>query len=427
MLEHTRLGYYHSKAFHPVCVSPIMTHNNWSSPNKWTKDDSQSWQSSHSDSKQSWHPTPDKKKSWTASPSWNDTQSRSSPWNDSTSWKSPTFSSASFTQGAQIPKEFQQTDEFLDERMVKGVQLKRHIESTAWSRKHGLAGKPLEQVVLADLAYRGWQEQSLRYLSNGRFTNILFTKSVSESVFVTSLLQGLRESAIDLDKLAENLHKQDGHRVPSKHEEAQQFMAPLVAHIVDGLSQLDQMFTPLHQHPKIIELEEKLNKARASGFQVSPEPERTSPGKRKASPTLPVKSQRNIKDAFKQASANSGKPLVKIDDEEPSPSKSPINEPAPDIFQPLPTFRPLETNPPTDGTTKAVAKWLAAIRKELPRTKENKLREHLKEVKKTFDEATSAPSFPDLAAKYGLPVKIAAEASNDDIITMIGAVTFAAA
>jgi hypothetical protein len=44
-----------------------------------------------------------------------------------------------------------------------------------------------------------------------------------------------------------------------------------------------------------------------------------------------------------------------------------------------------------------------------------------------FDDATERPSLPDLAAKYGLPVKIAAEASNDDILTMIGAVTFAAA
>jgi hypothetical protein len=396
---------------------------NWYSPNKWTKDESQSWQSSHSDSKQSkswnaspWHSTPDKK-------SWND----SSPtWKDSTSWKSSNVSSGSFTQGAQIPKEFQQSDEFLDERMIKGVQFKRHIESTAWSRKHGLAGKPMEQVVLADLAYRGWHEQSLRYLSLGRFTNVLFTKSISESVFVTCLLQGLRDSGVDLDKLAENMHRQNGSAVPSKHDDAQQFMAPLT-HVIDSLSELDQLITPVSRHPKVLELEEKLDKARASGFKVSPE--RTSPGKRKASPTptLPLKSQRNIKDALLQSAGTAGKPTIEVRSDEPSPTNSPTNDPSSNIFSPSSSFRPLESNTPTDGSSKAVAKWLAAIRKNLPRTKENKLREHLKEVKRLFDEATEVHSLPDLAAKYGLPVKIAAEASNDDILTMIGAVTFAAA
>jgi hypothetical protein len=44
-----------------------------------------------------------------------------------------------------------------------------------------------------------------------------------------------------------------------------------------------------------------------------------------------------------------------------------------------------------------------------------------------FDEAESSQSIPDLAAKYGLPVKLAAEAASTDLVTMIGAVTFTAA
>ena len=251
--------------------------------------------------------------------------------------------------------------------------------------------------------------------------------SISESVFVTCLLQGLRDSGVDLDKLAENMHKQNGSSLPSKHDDAQQFMAPLTTHVIDSLSEMDQLFMPDNRHPKIRELEEKLDKARASGFKVSPE--RPSPVKRKASPTptLPVKSQRSIKDALLQSASNAGKAAIEVRSEEPSPANSPANDPRSDIFHPSLSFRPLESNAPADGTSKAVAKWLAAIRKNLPRAKENKLREHLKEVKRMFDEAIEVPSLPDLAAKYGLPVKLAAEASTDDILTMIGAVTFAAA
>ena len=132
--------------------------------------------------------------------------------------------------------------------MIEGIQLKRHVESTAWSSKQGLAGRALDKITLADLTYRGWHEQSLRYLSHGRFTSVVFTKNVSESVFVSKLLTGLRESNIDLDRLAEHVHRHQGHHVPSKHEDALQFMEPLVDHVVMSLNQLNQTVLPSECH-----------------------------------------------------------------------------------------------------------------------------------------------------------------------------------
>jgi hypothetical protein len=382
-----------------------MSQSSWYSPNhssnQWQKE-SQNWKSPSN----TWHSSPkaDSSSSWQSVP-----KHHSSTWDNYDQHH----------QGAQIPREFQQTEFHLDERTIKGVQLRRTIESTAWSRKTGLAGKPIQEVNLADVAFRGWNEQSLRYMSHGRFTSIIFTKSIAESVFVTTLLQQLRESKLDLDSLAEQMHKQKGTTVPSKHEDAMKFMEPVSVHVHESLQQLRTMLTPDECHPTVVALQAQLDRLKASGIKISPE--RTPPPKRKTRSVEPIeRSQKTIRQAFKLP--------VSEDQQEPPEEKSPSQTPEDqDIFQPKAGNRPLATNKPETASSKDVAKWLAAIRKPMPRSKENKLRDHLQSVRNQFEEAKESVSIPDLAARYGLPVSMAAEAKSDDLVTMIGAVTFATA
>ena len=61
---------------------------------------------------------------------------------------------------------------------ANGIPLMRKIESTPWTRKAGLNGREVSSVKLHELAYRGWHEQSLRHLSQGRFVSLLFCGSV---------------------------------------------------------------------------------------------------------------------------------------------------------------------------------------------------------------------------------------------------------
>ena len=54
------------------------------------------------------------------------------------------------------------------------------------------------------------------------------TRSIAESVFLTHLIQQIREQHIDLDATAEALHRTAGHVPPSKTTEAKAFMQPLM-------------------------------------------------------------------------------------------------------------------------------------------------------------------------------------------------------
>ena len=58
---------------------------------------------------------------------------------------------------------------------------------------------------------------------------------MAESVFVTHLLQEIREKRLDLDGVAETLHTKQGTEVPSKTTQARAFHAPLINLLIQQL------------------------------------------------------------------------------------------------------------------------------------------------------------------------------------------------
>ena len=48
-------------------------------------------------------------------------------------------------------------------------QLHRTVQSTDWSRKAQIAGRPVDDLRVHELCFRGFSEFSLRLLSEGRF------------------------------------------------------------------------------------------------------------------------------------------------------------------------------------------------------------------------------------------------------------------
>lgn len=89
-----------------------------------------------------------------------------------------------------------------------GVPVYRVIQPTAWSRRRGLQGQDPLSVPMAALARYGAEDHSIRLLSQGKFTGIVPTRTVAESVFLSQMIKSLRDHNVDLDMAAE-IHTKD--------------------------------------------------------------------------------------------------------------------------------------------------------------------------------------------------------------------------
>ena len=104
--------------------------------------------------------------SWSSS-SWAESNSNSG---SKSSW--PTSNNEESSQGgAQIPAEFQSSPLHLESQVIWGSPLFRHVQSSPWTRKVGLANKSMTTVTMADISFRGWEEPAVRWLSAGRYVS----------------------------------------------------------------------------------------------------------------------------------------------------------------------------------------------------------------------------------------------------------------
>ena len=107
-----------------------------------------------------------------------------------------------FNPTAQLPHDFVQTPEHWDNQQAFGLNLPRHIQSTAHSAHNRTAGLPIVSVPLLAFRRHSWSSNWLRYIAHGHEPHIVRTKHVNEAVFATELLGMLRARRIDLDQAA---------------------------------------------------------------------------------------------------------------------------------------------------------------------------------------------------------------------------------
>ena len=105
---------------------------------------------------------------------------------------------ATLQEKPTIQDSWRQTDHHWDSNTLHGHQLHRTIQPAQWSRKAGIAGLPTFDIFPWQLAYHGTAEYTARTLSHGKYCGFIATRSVAESVFVTHLLQEIREKRLDL-------------------------------------------------------------------------------------------------------------------------------------------------------------------------------------------------------------------------------------
>ena len=98
-------------------------------------------------------------------------------------WNEPPSPQGTKRYDRNLPSSFQPDNEDFDTKHQYGSTFPRQITSTAWSQRYQLAGRPIESVHLRQLAYMGWSNWNLRALANGKFTSIVFARSIKESIF----------------------------------------------------------------------------------------------------------------------------------------------------------------------------------------------------------------------------------------------------
>ena len=132
---------------------------------------------------------------------------------------------------APVPSTFKEDEEHYDANLVFKSTLRKTVEPSAWSRAQGLAGMDIRDVTVAHLSRRGMEEYGLRPLSHGRFTGIILTRNVAETVLLSQIQKRLREDNIDVDATSEAIYKFEDLKPPDKVKEATNFVTPLVEEI----------------------------------------------------------------------------------------------------------------------------------------------------------------------------------------------------
>ena len=128
----------------------------------------------------------------------------------------------------------------------------------------------------------------LRGLSHGRFTGLILTRNVAETVLLSQIQKKLREDNIDVDSTADGLYK--NMKAPDKVKEATAYLAPLVEEFFTCIKPWVQVKNYAAKNyeqdnqstQQLQELEEEAAKykqrLRSAGLQVTPKKALTTTG-----------------------------------------------------------------------------------------------------------------------------------------------------
>ena len=284
---------------------------------------------------------------------------------------------------AQAAPNWVSDDTFLDSSKVGGHQLFRTVQATAWSRRQNLAGREITDLRLYELSHHGLQDFGLRMLSEGRFQGLIYTRSVSESVFVQALVKKLREAQVDLDSVAQTLFEPGA--APDKHKEAMKYMQPLVQKVVQPLLQMAAK-SDSNVSEELLRRREKME---AMGIQLTPKKRSRSEER----------------------------------DSEPASKSIRASEPMPECLR-VP-FKPMTSQP--EGHTEAVvSQWVEKAVGRLNKAKAKQFSEHMQEVTKLLRKQDRSV-LKQAALKYGLEPNLAEKMAIRNLSTLLSACQYLAA
>ena len=189
------------------------------------------------------------------------------------------------------PSSWKPDAEHYDSNPLHGHQFYRQIQPTAWSRKKNIHALDPLTVPAATLMRHGSEDYALRLLSTGRYIGIVPTINIADSVFASMLLKELRDKGLFVDDTARALHQAAGNPVPSKTDDAVQYMQPLIQNLSTHLQSLQpshQKASQLHQIQELqAQIAKQYEKLRKYGI-PSPPPSRRRQSRQAAPPPNPT-------------------------------------------------------------------------------------------------------------------------------------------
>ena len=291
----------------------------------------------------------------------------------------------------------------------------------------------IRDVTVAHLSRRGMEEYGLRPLSHGRFTGIILTRNVAETVLLSQIQKKLREDNIDVDSTIEALYQSRNLKPPDKVKEATNFVAPLVEEIFSAMkpwTQTKNYGKTSEQDNQVAqrmqELEEEAAKykqrLKSAGVAVTP------------TKTLPVQPEHSASSAPSESRrAASPQPLPPSAPEDP-PAKRRRTQRADKkkqyeslLEEPFNVIKQSGQQPPTSMTS--IKTWVTNLKKTLPSDKHKELDQHIQHVHTLLEEGKHTKAqLQQMATRWGLPISLitATAASPKTLQQLIAAVTFLA-
>ncbi|CAE7316699.1 unnamed protein product [Symbiodinium sp. CCMP2592] len=282
---------------------------------------------------------------------------------------------------------------------------------------HGLAGMDVRDVTVAHFCRHGMEEFGLRGLSHGKFTGMILTRNIAESVLLSQLQKKLRENNIDVDATIDAIHQSKGQKAPDKVKEAITFVAPLVDTIMDAIKPWAQVRNygakntegdnQAAQRMQVLEEQTAKYKQRlrSAGIDVTPQkslPLQNEPNEGPEATAAPPKRRRLTKGAIKQRNEDI-------------------------LAEPHNVIRASGQEPPTSMTS--IATWITNLKKSLPRDKHAEVDNHIQSVQTILEGAKyTKAELQEMATRWGLPMSLttAPKASPKNLQQLIAAVTYLA-
>ena len=260
---------------------------------------------------------------------------------------------------------------------------------------------------MAELSWQGWQNYQLRNLAHGRFSTIVWARSIREANFLTTLQSQLRKKGFDLDVLAEQYAKQQQLAPSSNLDDGQRKtwrVDQFVSHLVEGMAQCHVQDLKA-AHDTIRQLQHELHQAR-SGLPSSAVP---STGGAKRPIDEPDSSQPAKRARSKQSGAEGSSTPATPDGliAKALTFSDPVKE------------RVLANNAPATPSSQAIGQWIARLK--LPARKVSVLQEAVKSASASAKQLSSeqAAQLPDRAAEFGLPVSLASKAKSAELLKIL--------
>ncbi|CAE7730033.1 unnamed protein product, partial [Symbiodinium sp. KB8] len=300
-----------------------------------------------------------------------------------------------------IPSSFKEDDEHYDSNLVFKSTLRKTVEPSAWSRAKGLAGMDIRDVTVAHLSRRGMEEYGLRPLSHGRFTGVILTRNVAETVLLSQIQKRLREDNVDVDATIEAIYKSKNLKPPDKVKEATNFVTPLVEEIFLAMkpwTQVKNYGKNSEQDNQVAqrmqELEEEAAKCKqrlkSAGMEVTPT--KVLP----LQPPPPAPPRGVLPDSVHEDPPPKRRRTQRGDRKKQYETL---------LEEPFNVIKQSGQPPPTSMTS--IKTWVINLKKTMPADKHKDLDQHIQQVQALLDEGKHTKvQLQEMATRWGLPISL---------------------